>query len=124
MTGEGGPEIIAWWQRHIEELGLSLGMAFGGAGLTVWLGGDAVDRRKALKIIFAALFVDAATVSITQGYLGWSPFLAVPVGLVAGIVGLPVVMIAIRGSRRAENRAEDIADKGIDLLPGRKGDGQ
>jgi predicted membrane protein len=111
---DGG--LLKWWVSHLEELGLSLAFAFGGAGMVLWTGGGAVDRRKAAMVVVGALFVDAAAVSITQGVLGWSSFYAVPVGLLCGLVGLPVLMTAIRAGRRVENRADDIADKGIDMI--------
>ena len=56
------------------------------------------------------------------GFLGWSIFIAPFVGFVCGLVALPIIRTVIKSGNRVEMRADDLTDKGIDLLPGRKVD--
>lgn len=113
---EGG--LIDWLWRHREELGLSLAFAFLSAIMVLMAGGDQVTRRKAFLVIFAALLVDAAATSLAMGVMAWPMFVAIPVGAVSGLVGLPLMMALIRAGKRVETRADDIADKGINMIPG------
>lgn len=114
--------LIDWLWRHREELGLSLAFAFLSAIMVLMAGGDAVTRRKAFLVLFAALLVDAAATSLALGVMNWPMFVAIPVGAVSGLVGLPVMMTVIRAGKRVEDRADDLTDKGIDMLPGKGGD--
>lgn len=112
---------VDWLWRHREELGLSLAFSLLSAVMVLMAGGDQVTKRKAFLVISAAFLVDAAATSFAMGAMNWPMFVAIPVGAVSGLVGLPVMMTVIRAGKRVEARADDIADKGINMIPGAKG---
>lgn len=116
---DGG--LIDWLWRHREELGLSLAFAFLSAVMVLMGGGDQITRRKAFLVLLAAMLVSTSASCVFLGVLGWPMFAAIPLGVLCGLVGLPVTMAAIRAGKRVEDRADDIADKGISLIPGQKG---
>ncbi len=111
-------------QHHAETLGISAAFAFMGSAFLLFLQSISADatpisRGKATAVVVAALLVDAVATAFVHGYLGWSPFLTPFIGVMAGLVALPLLMTVIRSSRRIEERADDIADKGVSLLPGK-----
>lgn len=118
------PESWAqWWAANVETLGVALTFAFGGSGFLLW----AVDKGpfstgRVLSVIAAGQFVTGIATAFVHGYLGWSIFVAPAVGSVCGLVALPMIFAIAKGGKRVETRADDIADKGINMIPG-KGDG-
>lgn len=106
-----------WLHDNIETLGVSLAFAFAGSSFFL----AARDRvpfspRRALVVIVSGLLLAAVATAFVQGYLNWSPFLAPIVGLVSGLVGVFILAAVARGGERIEERAPDIADRGIDRI--------
>lgn len=109
--------------NYADTLGITALFAFFGSGFLLWAGVDAVtpiSKGRALIVLAAGQFVSGIATAFVHGYLGWSIFAAPAVGSVCGLVALPIIMAVAKGGRRVEMRADDLADKGIDLLPGRK----
>ncbi len=110
--------------HYSETLGISAAFAFMGSAFLLFVqsirsDSTPISRGKATAVVVSALLVDAVATVVVHGYLGWSPFLTPLVGTMAGLVALPLLMTVIRSSERIEERAPDIADKGVSLLPGK-----
>jgi hypothetical protein len=105
---------------YSETLGVALGFSVAGAGFTLWLGDKRfpITKGQAVGTLFAAMMVACIATAFVHGYMGWSIFLSPFVGFVCGLIALPIIRTIIKGGQRVETRADDIADKGINMLPG------
>lgn len=109
--------------QYADTMGVTAVFALLGASFLLWTEADRkapLSRGRALTVLSAALLVSGIATAFVHGYLGWTIFVAPLVGAVSGLVALPLILAVAKGGRRVEMRADDIADKGIDLLPGKK----
>ena len=108
-----------FWDHYWQTLGVTAAFAFGGSGFLLWASSQTVSPGRALLVIAAGQGVQAAATAFFMGYLGWNIFLAPVVGLVCGLVALPLILAVVKVGQRIEDRAGDIADQQIDRF-GRK----
>lgn len=101
----------AWWNATAETLGITLAFAFGGAGFALWMAKDTSIVR-GFVVILAGLMVASAATVIVHGYFGASPFLAPVVGVVCGLVAMPLLSaIAQIGQQRAADIVTGVVNK-------------
>lgn len=117
----------AWWQENAATLGITLAFAGFGSGIALRAGSPNLTNFTAVAVIGSGQLVSAAVAVAAHGVFGISPFYAPLIGLVCGLLGIFTVRTVLRGGGRVEQRADDIADKGINMIPGaggtaRKGD--
>lgn len=111
--------------QYADTMGVTAVFALMGASFLLWTEAGTkapLSRGRALTVLSAALLVAGVATAFVHGFLGWTIFVAPLVGVVSGLVALPLILTVAKGGRRVEMRADDIADKGIDLLPGKKDD--
>lgn len=80
-----------FFEQFRETLGISAVFALGGAFLHLWSRRETYSTGKAFMVIVASQLTTAAVTAIVHGMLGWNVFLAPVVGLVCGLVALPVI---------------------------------
>ncbi len=109
--------------HYADTLGVAAFFALLGSGLLLFVGSDKVplSRGRALTVLAAGQFVAAIATAFVHGVLGWSIFLAPFVGAVCGLVALPIILAVVKGGRRVEMRADDIADTALDKVGVKKG---
>ncbi len=107
-----------FWQAYAETLAISLAFAFGGSAFVLWTVTSATVKS-GLLVIFSGLLVSSAATILVHGYLGWSVFAAPLVGLVCGLVAMPILYAIRKGGQRVEDRAADLTDAGIKRVTGK-----
>lgn len=108
-----------WWQENATTLGVTL--AFAGFGSAVALKASDPDKQtnlRAVAVIGAGQLVSGAVSVAAHGAFGISPLYAPLIGVACGLLGIFAVRTVLRGGARVEERGDEIADKGIDLIPG------
>jgi hypothetical protein len=108
-----------FWKSYQETLAVAAAFAFGGSGFVLW-SVDSASVRHGLLVIIAGQVVNAATIALLHGYLGWSIFVAPFAGIVCGIGATPLLSAVMKGIRRVEVRADDITDAGIKRVTGKE----
>jgi hypothetical protein len=111
---------LDFWNKTAETIGIALAFAFGSSTFLLWSANDKPTVKRGLSVIFAGLVVTAAATSFVHGYLGWSAFLAPVVGVIGGLIGLPLMFAITKGGKHIEDRADDITDAGLKHVPGIK----
>lgn len=103
------------WQqfldRYAQTLGVTLAFAFGGAGLLMWSSREHYTTSSALLVIVSGLALATGTTAFVHGYLGWNIFVAPAVGLVCGLVALPILVGVAKVGERIGRRFPDIGEK-------------
>ena len=89
---------LTWWHDTAETIGIALAFSFGGSGFVLWSGKD-YSVQRGLVVILAGLVVTAVATALVHGYFGGSAYLAPLVGLVCGIVAMPVLNAVAQISR-------------------------
>lgn len=114
---------VSWWNENAATLGITLAFAgFGsGVGLKASDPSKATNMR-AVAVIASGQLVSGATSVAAHGVFGLSPLYAPLIGVACGLLGIFAVRTVLRGGERIEQRGGDLADKGINMLPGGKGD--
>ncbi len=95
---------LDFWNKTGETLGIAAAFCFGGAAFLLWVSADKYSPQRGLTVIIGGQILNAATVAFVHGYLGWSLYIAPVVGLVCGLVAVPVLMAIIM---LAQDRAGD-----------------
>lgn len=114
-----------WWHENAATLGITLAFAGLGSSIGLRAGSGNLSNFTAVAVIGSGQLVSAAVAVAAHGVFGLSPFYAPLVGLACGLLGIFLIRTVLRGGARVEQRSDDIADKGINLLPGgggRKGE--
>lgn len=113
---------LEFWNRYADTFGVTAVFSALGSGFLLWRSAEKkpLTRGRVLMVVLGGLLVSAITTAMAHGYLGLSIFLAPLLGTICGLTALPLMSAVMKGGDRVEERAPDIADKGIDLLPGRK----
>ena len=99
-----------FWVEYAETIGVAAAFAFGGSAFVLWVTPASHEVKRGILVIIAGQIVTAATIAFMNGYLGWSIFIAPVVGIVCGIVAMPILNAIMKGGHRVEDRADDIAD--------------
>lgn len=113
----------SWWHENATTLGITLACA--GFGSAIALKAGDADKRsnlRAVAVIGAGQLVSGAVSVAAHGVFGISPLYAPLIGVACGLLGIFAVRTVLRGGARVEERGGDLADRGIDMLPGSKGD--
>lgn len=83
------------WREFLDQfretLGVSAVFAFGGAALHLWSRKETFSGGKAFSVVLASQMTTAGVSVVVHGMLGWNIFLAPVVGLVCGLIALPVI---------------------------------
>lgn len=108
---ETWPQFI---ERYAHTLGITLAFAFGGAGLLLWSSREKYTTSRALLVIAAGQCLGAGATAFVHGYLSWSIFVAPVVGVVCGLVALPILLGIAKVGDRIGQRFPDIGDKLVD----------
>lgn len=112
------PQFI---ERYAQTLGITLAFAFSGAGLFLWSSREKYTTSRGFLVIAAGQCLGAGATAFVHGYLGWSIFVAPAVGVVCGLVALPMMIGVVRIGERIGRRLPDIGEKLIDkYVPGKK----
>ena len=128
---EAGASIMSTWTQVWHDLSDTLGVtaAFAGlgSGMALWINNkrqttpDATPGQ-ALTVIAAGQLVAASAAIFVHGYLEWPVVVAPAFGAVCGVLGIVIIRTLVKGGQRVEDRADDLADKAVSLLPGKGGD--
>lgn len=111
-----------WWHENAATLGVTLACAGFGSALALKTGNSEKQTNTQAVVIIASGQLVAGAVSVmAHGVFNISPFYAPLIGVGCGLLGIFAIRTVLRGGARIEERGADIADKGIDLMPG-KGD--
>lgn len=107
-----------FWTQYADTVGVALVFALFGSGFALWASSNKkpITRGQALVVVAAGLLVASIATALVHGYLGWNIFLAPCVGFLCGLLALPIIWTVIRGGRRVEMRADDLADHGLERL--------
>jgi hypothetical protein len=111
---------VQWWHENATTLGITL--AFAGFGSAVALKASDPTKQtsmRAVAVITSGQLVAGAVSVAAHGVFGVSPLLAPGIGALCGVLGIFAVRTVLRGGARVEERGDDLADKGIDLIPGK-----
>jgi hypothetical protein len=108
---------LDFWNKTGETLGIAAAFCFGGASFVLWVSNDTYTPRRGLTVIVAGQIVTAAATAFIHGYLGWSIFLAPAVGLLAGLVSLPLLLAIIKVS---QDKASDVVTAVVKKVSGDK----
>ena len=127
---EAGASIMSTWTQVWHDLSDTLGVtaAFAGlgSGMALWINNKrpAIDTSpgQALTVIAAGQLVAASAAIFVHGYLGWPVVVAPAFGAVCGVLGIVIIRTLVKGGQRVEDRADDLADKAVNMLPGKGGD--
>lgn len=109
-----------FWDHYWQTLGVTAAFSFGGAGIVLWGSPQIITPGRAFLVIVSGQFVTGASTALVHGYLGWNIFVAPFVGLVCGLVAMPIMRAVIKIGQRVDERATDIADRQIDRFGGKK----
>ena len=109
-----------FWDHYWQTLSVTAAFAFGGSGFLLWGSPQTLSAGRALLVIASGQFVASASTAFFHGYLGWNIFIAPFVGMVCGLVGLPLIRAVTKGGQRVDDRAGDIADQQLDRLGKRR----
>lgn len=95
--------------------------------MALWVNSNGVKTggttpSQALIVIAAGQLVAAAAAVFVHGYLGWPVVVAPAFGAVCGVLGIVLVRTLVKGGKRVEDRADDLADKAVNMLPGKGSD--
>lgn len=109
-------------QRYAETLGITLAFAFGGAGLLLWSSREKYTTSRGLLVIAAGQCLGAGATAFVHGYLGWNIFVAPVVGVVCGLVALPILVGIAKVGERIGQRFPDLGEKLLNKYVPWKGD--
>lgn len=128
---EAGASIMSTWAQVWRDLSDTLGVtaAFAGlgSGMALWINNkrqttpDATPGQ-ALVVIAAGQLVASSAAIFVHGYLEWPVVVAPAFGAVCGVLGIVIIRTLVKGGQRVEDRADDLADKAVSMLPGKGGD--
>lgn len=114
---------IDWWQDNAATLGITLAFAGFGSAVALKAGDPAKQTNlRAVAVISSGQLVSGAVSVAAHGVFAVSPLYAPLIGVACGLLGIFAVRTVLRGGARIEERGDDLADKGIDMIPGGKGD--
>lgn len=128
--GAGASSMSTWaqvWSDLSDTLGVTAAFAGLGSGMALWVNSNSAATgnttpSQALIVIAAGQLVAAAAAVFVHGYLGWPVVVAPAFGAVCGVLGIVLVRTLVKGGKRVEDRADDLADKAVNMLPGKGGD--
>ena len=105
-------------ESNLDTFGVSAVFATLGSGFLLWKTAQAVPvtAMRAFMVIFSGLVVAAVATSFCVGYLKWDPTIAPFIGIIAGIIGIFALSTGVKVGQQVENRGDDIADRGIDII--------
>lgn len=101
-------------ERYAQTLGVALGFAFGGSALLLWSSKETITTSRALLVIFAGQCLGAGATAFVHGYLRWNIFVSPVVGVVCGLVALPILTGIAKVGDRLGARMPDVGDRVID----------
>lgn len=120
-------EDMTWGQflnSNSSTIGVVAFFAVMASGFLLW--SDSINPKTApltvqriVMVVVAGQIVGVISAVSIFGYFAYSKFFAPAVGAVAGLIGLPVLRATTKIGVRVEERAPDIADKGIDVVADR-----
>lgn len=115
------------WHDLSDTLGVTAAFAGLGSGMALWINAKRPKQgettpSQALVVIAAGQLVAASAAIFVHGYLDWPVVVAPAFGAVCGVLGIVLIRTLVKGGQRVEDRADDLADKGISMLPGKGGD--
>lgn len=106
------------WQQFIERYAQTVGIAaifaFLGAGLLLWTSKETHTLSRALLVVVAGECLMLGATAIGHGYLQWTIFVAPIVGLVCGLVALPVLVGVAKLGERLGTKVPDMGEKLVD----------
>ena len=112
------------WSQFVERLwqtlGVTLAFAFGGAGLLLWSSRETYTASRALLVIISGQCLGAGATAFVHGYLGWNIFVAPAVGVICGLVALPILIGVAKIGERVGARFPDLGEKIINKYVPRK----
>lgn len=128
--GAGASIMSTWaqvWHDLSDTLGVTAAFAGLGSGMALWINNkrqSTVDATpgQALVVIAAGQLVASSAAIFVHGYLEWPVVVAPAFGAVCGVLGIVIIRTLVKGGQRVEDRADDLADKAVSLLPGKGGD--
>lgn len=104
-----------FWAKTADTIGIGAAFSFIGAAYLLWVSPNEHSVSRGFTVILAAQILNGVTTAFVHGYLGWSIFIAPVVGLVCGLVAVPVLMAVIKTSNE---RAADVIAAALKRLPG------
>lgn len=112
MIDPPAPDWASWFRLNLQTLGVSLGFAFAGSSMLLWITSDKtpLTASRAVLVIVAGQLVGTIATAGAFGYMQWNIFLAPIIGLVCGIVALPLIRAIAKSGQRVEDRADDLTD--------------
>ena len=105
-------------ETNLDTFGVSAVFATLGSGFLLWKTAQAVPvtPMRAFMVIFSGLVVAAVATSFCVGYLHWDPTIVPLIGVAAGLIGIFALSTGVKVGQQVENRGDDIADRGIDII--------
>ena len=110
-----------FWHDFGETLGVALAFSVATSSFALWSTANPTVRQ-GMSVIASGVLVSAAATAALNGYLGWHQLLAPAIGAVSGLVAMPLLFAIMRGSKRIEDRADDLTDAAIKRVAGKEGD--
>ena len=109
-------------ERYAQTLGVALAFAFAGSGLLLWSSRDKHTTARGFLVIASGQCLGAGATAFVHGYLAWNIFVAPAVGVVCGLVALPILVGIARVGERIGQRFPAIGEKLLDRYVPGKGD--
>lgn len=114
------------WQqfidRYAQTVGVALAFAFGGAALLLWSSRETYTTSRAFLVIASGQCLGAGATAFVHGYLGWSIFAAPFVGVVCGLIALPILLGIAKVGERFGQRLPDLGEEVVNKYVPKKGD--
>lgn len=127
--GAGASIMSTWtqvWHDLSDTLGVTAAFAGLGSGMALWINAKKptteTTASQALIVIASGQLVAGSAAIFVHGYLEWPVVVAPAFGAVCGVLGIVIIRTLVKGGQRVEDRADDLADKAVSLLPGKGGD--
>lgn len=90
---------LDFWNKTGETLGIAAAFCFAGAAFLLWISKESYSPKSGFAVIIGGQILNGATTAFTHGYLGVSIFVAPIVGLICGLVAVPVLNAIIALAR-------------------------